>query len=561
MEKGTFEKRDVRIFAFLLFTSIVVPASLAGIIIYVYLWFFNLRILPMKFQARDPYLGVYAIIIALTGAGICIAYIAKKISSLTAELYQHVEKKFPGERIILLYKRTINLVPDFLFLSVIAWTLLDLTISITYVFLGQNFVALIRTFIISTLLGISLTVIPAYFFLDFTIKKYARIFFKGMNLREYSDIHIVPVGLKILSAFSIGGVIPALILFLTSYDFKTLIASGIVITPEIAAKFSVVTIAALAISIAMAVTSAYYFSKTIAVPLKKLDSIMTNIDAGDLNICLKPEYTDEIGHINQGLNNMIARVRDSVKYREDLLLMEKELDIAEKVQCSVLTQPEIYKSIKEYSINVIYRPQNGRVGGDYFNILKVDDYISIFLADATGHGIQAALATMQIDMINRQSLHLKDPGKRLSFLNDYYTHEIKGSTFFTACIVNLFSDHMLFGGAGHPEQLLINSSHELTPIKSTGKLLGAFPDIAWSTASLTIRPGDTLFLFTDGAFEQFNSRGVMCGEELLNEKILKHLKESKSISGCNKSIFKEIKEFTGDYGLNDDITVIAIRKL
>ena len=85
-------------------------------------------------------------------------------------------------------------------------------------------------------------------------------------------------------------------------------------------------------------------------------------------------------------------------------------------------------------------------------------------------------------------------------------------------------------------------------------------DISFPAETLSINRGDTLFLFTDGAFEQFNAVGTMFGEDKLKDTITESLQKTGSISQCNKSLLDSIKTFTGGYGLTDDITVIAVQK-
>jgi|GEM_PF-1425353 len=557
-------KLKVNLFGIKLLLSILIPGVVAVAIVYIYIWFFDLRYLFIFTNQIDPNTGMYALNIALVAVGICLLIIVKRIIILTVSLLNYTKMQFSTNEIQNLKKNIISIIPQILIITILAWILSDSLICIMSVILGQDAMLILRIFFISTLLGTSLTIVPGYFLLDTTIKNFIKDFFNEVDLQEYSDIKTISMTAKIFNAFLIGGVIPTFILFLSISDLNFLIEQGRTITGLIIGKYQIAAMAALIMSIIIPLISALYFYFTLAKPIKQLDQTMSDIDGGNLDIKLKADFTDEVGHITQGLKNMIHRVRESVKAHEELALIEKELDIAEKVQCSVLTQPDVYENYEGYTISVLYRPQNGRVGGDYFNIMNLhDNVISVFLADATGHGMQAALTTMQIDMMNRQSLHLNDPGERFHFLNEYYVSELQGNNLFTACCVNLHEDHITYGGAGHPQQYIIRAQGDVVNIDSTGKLIGAFSGFSYGSEKYDMEKDDALILFTDGAFEQFNSTGEMFGEERFLELISDNYKKNEfrnNINSLNKSFLSEIKRFTSTNGLNDDITIIIIKK-
>ncbi len=554
-------KINVIFFSIKMVLAIIIPGTFASFMIFIYLWFFDLRRFSKAYSSVKN-TSDYAMIIAVATLVICLAIIIQRIYVSASLLFKYIDSDLTDTELKTLKKSIINIIPYLLIMTIIAWIVADAVITIGYaVNEGPSNIRLIRVFLISTLIGSSLTIIPAYFFLDTIIKNFIKKFLNDIDIQDYSDIKKISIGSKIFSIFLVGGVLPTAVIFISINDLNFLIQNGDEINAVIIGKYEVAAMSALVFSIVIPLLSALYFYFTLAKPIRQLDTTMSAIDGGNLDINLKADFTDEVGHITQGLNNMIHRVRDSVKVKEELALIEKELDIAEKVQCSVLTQPEVYENLKNYTISVLYRPQNGRVGGDYFNIMNLNDRsISVFLADATGHGMQAALTTMQIDMMNRQSLHLLDPGSRFHFLNEYYVSELKGNNLFTACCVNLYDNYVIFSGAGHPEQFLIRSDNSFELIKGTGKLIGAFQGLEYTSQKLKMEKDDTLILFTDGAFEQFNNNAEMYGEERLLRLIQDMLNNNSDLKELNKSLLKDIKSFTGKTGLNDDITVISIRK-
>jgi len=563
MKESILTKSKVIALGLKLFFSVAIPGTISVLLIYIYSWNYDIHLLNKYLTQTLRQYSVFALFSAVLGLGLCVILILRKIIILLRRLFLYIDEKLSNKEVFILKKELINIVPGSLLIIALTWLIINIIIFIIFYTVSRELILLLRTTILSTLVGVSLTTIPAYLALDTIIKKFIRNYFNKFELKDYSGIKNISIALKIFSVFIIGGVLPTLIIYFSSYDIREILRLGDTVSVVDIKRFTIVSVTALIISVVIPLVSALYFYFTIANPLKDLYQTIEDVDGGNLNLELKPDFTDEIGLINMGLNNMISRVRDSVKLHEEFALIEKELDIAENVQNSVLTQPGEYEGLSEYDIAVLYKPQNGRVGGDYFNIINADeDCTSVFLADATGHGMQAALTTMQIDMMNRQSIYLVDPGERFKFLNEYYTSEIKGSNLFTACCVNLYSDHVTYGGAGHPQQYIFRANGDVTTVENTGKLIGAFPGLEFSSNDYSIENGDVIVIFTDGAFEQYNDSREMFGEDELFKTISNYMIPDRNLNltHFNQNIYDTILKFTGELGLDDDITIISMKR-
>ncbi len=260
------------------------------------------------------------------------------------------------------------------------------------------------------------------------------------------------------------------------------------------------------------------------------------------------------------------RLKEAFNERQELIQMEKELSIAEMVQRSVLTSKEYYCKIEYLDIDVQYIPINKKVGGDYYNISILSDAsTSIMIADATGHGIQAALSTMQIDILNKQSLVKHNPPLRLKYINELLINEIKSKNFFSAFMLEINKEKILYSSAGQSTQLLIKGkTKELKYLQTKGKLIGIKQNVTYKMEEETIESGDIIFLFTDGIFEEFNSQNEQFGEarffKLVN-KILTDFPDTYPMAEINTLIIKEVEAFIKDAEFNDDITLIGIRVL
>ena len=143
------------------------------------------------------------------------------------------------------------------------------------------------------------------------------------------------------------------------------------------------------------------------------------------------------------------------------------------------------------------------------------------------------------------------------FNNDYMNKYQSLNSFMTAIIVDIdVSRHRLkYTSAGHPAALLIHNS-EIQLLKNTGKMIGIVKNIKYNSIEYEFSPGDRLYIFTDGIFEEFNSTEEEFGEDRLYSILLdnNHLPAESTI----ELTLRELDFFLAGTPKQDDITILAI---
>lgn len=196
-----------------------------------------------------------------------------------------------------------------------------------------------------------------------------------------------------------------------------------------------------------------------------------------------------------GLKGQIAKINE-------------ELQLAAVVQREFL--PRDLPTMHGVDFAALWRPTN-YVSGDIYDVMRLDeDHIGIFIADAVGHGVPAALMTMVIcrslvtKEITGNSYRLVPPSEVLSRLNAEMIRRQGRTTRFTTAVygvVNCRSRTLTLAGAGHPPPLLLHADGTSQLLETTGGLLGVFPDESFSQIEIELRSDDRVLLYTDG-FEQ-----------------------------------------------------------
>ncbi len=237
--------------------------------------------------------------------------------------------------------------------------------------------------------------------------------------------------------------------------------------------------------------------------------------------------------------------------------IKKDLSISKKIQRTVLSVED--KNFDETDFKLKYIPMT-EVGGDFYTISKIKDKVfRIFLADATGHGVQAALITMVIKGVYDNIPH---PDLSISqtieiFNNNFITKYGNLNTFLTAILVDLDLEQntITFVSAGHPSAILQRESEQIL-LKNTGKMLGVKKNIAYQEKSLDFLSNDRLYLFTDGMFEQFNYKDEEFGETRLHSILQagRALPLEKVLQNCLSSL----EVFLDGRESQDDITILGI---
>ncbi|MGI6853529.1 PP2C family protein-serine/threonine phosphatase [Mesorhizobium sp. 1B3] len=161
------------------------------------------------------------------------------------------------------------------------------------------------------------------------------------------------------------------------------------------------------------------------------------------------------------------------------------------------------------------------LGGDSFGYRRIDDdHFACYLIDVCGHGVGAALLSVAVINVLRSSAlvnaDFREPSEVLAALNDMFPMERQSNMFFTIWygVYNATSGKLRYASGGHPPAIHLRQKAD-GPTEPTllitmgGMAIGAFPDIAFESASLTMEPGDRLLLLSDGTFEVDRRDGEM----------------------------------------------------
>ena len=125
-------------------------------------------------------------------------------------------------------------------------------------------------------------------------------------------------------------------------------------------------------------------------------------------------------------------------------------------------------------------------------------------------------------------------------------------------ILNIKTGVVKFANAGHNPFIFIQKNNQICYQKiNPAIVLAAFRDVEYLNEQITLKPQETVFMYTDGVTEAMNPEHKLFGEERLLKLIEKT--SDLEITALINEIIKEVSIFANGNEQSDDITILALR--
>ena len=273
----------------------------------------------------------------------------------------------------------------------------------------------------------------------------------------------------------------------------------------------------------LALTSALILGRKIVRPLNLITKRIAGLSETNVEFVMEDGYRtgDEIEVLAESFARLSHR---TVQYIEEVLriTVEKErigteLQMANQIQESML--PSIFPAFPERSEFDIYASMDParEVGGDFYDFFLIDkDHLCMVIADVSGKGVPAALFMMISKIIIQSCAMLgRGAGEILTKTNEALCSNNRMEMFVTVWlgILEISTGKLTASNAGH-EYPAIKTGDKFELLKDKhGLVIGGMAGIQYKEYELHLKPGDKLFLYTDGVAEA--TRG---GHELFGTK-------------------------------------------
>lgn len=303
-------------------------------------------------------------------------------------------------------------------------------------------------------------------------------------------------------------------------------------------------------------------SNKMTASLKKLYAATQQIATGQLDVELNIKSKDEIGGLAHGFQHMAQEIKRLLNETKEKTRMESELKTAHLVQSTLFPEP----SFKSDSIDVVgYYESASECGGDWWYYNTVNNSTYLWIGDATGHGVPAALVTSAARSAATILQELPDlsPHQILGMLNRSIYGVAKGQVLMTFFFAKF--DHktkvLTYSSASHDPPYLFPYKDEklkkrdIKPLMdSNGPRLGEDLNSTYEESTVQLTQKDRIVFYTDGIPELADPNGTQWGERKFLKTLLDEFNIGSDISTVSEALLQNIKIHRDGHPLEDDVT-------
>ena len=262
-------------------------------------------------------------------------------------------------------------------------------------------------------------------------------------------------------------------------------------------------------------------------------------------------------------NRQLQKAYNELKDAQEQLIekerLERELQVAANIQLSIL--PDVLPTPPRFDFGARIDPAR-QVGGDFYDVFRVGEKtVAVLIGDVADKGVPSAIFMARAHaLIAAEAENYEDPGDVMYKVNKHVTRLEKNTTQFVTVfygILNVETGELRYARAGHepPLMLMPDGSVERLPHKS-GMAIGLWEDIILDEDTVSLPPGATLLLYTDGMTDCRNSGGEPFGLEGIKD-LLSGYVDLSAQEVCDRML-QTLKDYQQGSKQDDDVTLVAV---
>ena len=240
----------------------------------------------------------------------------------------------------------------------------------------------------------------------------------------------------------------------------------------------------------------------------------------------------------------------------------RELETARQIQASALPQTfPAFPDRGEFDLFASMTPAK-EVGGDFYDFFLIDsDHLALVIADVSDKGIPAALFMMSSKTLIRNELMSGcDPATALQRANVQLCERNTSKMFVTVwlAVLEISTGKGMACNAGHENPALRRAGGEFELLEYRHNMfVGGIKRARYQNREFELRPGDCVFVYTDGVPEAIDATDDMFGEERLVDALNQHVDASPE--ELIRTVHEAVDRFASDTPQFDDITMLCLR--
>ncbi len=293
-----------------------------------------------------------------------------------------------------------------------------------------------------------------------------------------------------------------------------------------------------------------------------MGNIRTAMNRGAYDFLTKPIDFDDLTATISKTAQHAQMLRQALREHEQLAAIQQELNVATRIQQAILPcEFPPFPDVKEFDLYAEMIPAR-EVGGDFYDFFLLDrDRLGVVIGDVSDKGVPAAIfMAVTRTLLKSIAAPGTGPADCLRQVNQFLAAENASCMFVTLCygILNIRSGEFEYCNAGHNPPVLVAPHGETWRLNAVGGIAaGVIEDSSYQSATIRLKPGESLFLYTDGITEAVNADGRMFSVERL-QSCLQRVSDA-SPRQMIKAVADAARDFAGETPQSDDLTMLTIK--
>ena len=314
----------------------------------------------------------------------------------------------------------------------------------------------------------------------------------------------------------------------------------------------------------------FYLNSQIAKPLRLVSTEAERFakDTTAPDYPIKKTIRSRIGEISSLIDSIGDMEKDTLEYIQNIEKITSEqqrigaeLDLASRIQENSV--PRVFPAFpnrQEFDLYANMVPAK-EVGGDFYSYFLIDDdHLAFTIADVSVKGVPAALFMMvTMILINERAMIGGTPDEILSFVNKRICSHNEAEMFVTTWlgILELSTGKITATNAGHDDPAIFRDGKLFDIEKAKhGLVMGAMDGAKYTSYEIQLKPGDKIFLYTDGIPEATNKDLKLFGLDRMVESLNKY--KDSTPQGIIEGVKADVNEFVAEAPQFDDMTMLCI---
>lgn len=336
-------------------------------------------------------------------------------------------------------------------------------------------------------------------------------------------------------------------------------AFSVMKTIYIKSFFSFILIMSLVII--LGIISATYLTEK----LNKLTDATRQVAEGQLSTEINFSGSDEIASLSKDFNVMVRQIKKLLEETAEQARMENELKTAQLVQENLFPEPE--KMYANCSVIGYCKPAS-ECGGDWWFHSEDENCVNIIIADATGHGVPAALMTSAIKsaFILTAKMNLT-PQETMTKINEALCEVGRNKVMMTAFYlrINKSTNSAEYVNASHEAPFILDTALDSIDKSSliflnenNSARLGQSTDTTYSSSNIQFTQKQRIFMYTDGIFDLKNDELKKLTERSFFKNVIELANQKNNFNTYSEDVKKFIFDYHTQKSLDDDVTLCHI---